>query len=79
MEKEEKPPTKPARGRKKKGAPEEPAVSVEAKAEAKEVLPPRPAEAVPPRVSLKEGKEEAALKKEAEEPKPKEVPLKKAR
>ena len=76
LEKEEKPPTKPERGRKKKGAPEEPAVSVEAKAAAKEVLPPRPVEAVPPRVSLKEGKEEAALKREAEEPKPKEASLK---
>jgi translation initiation factor IF-2 len=77
LEKEEKPPAMPARGRKKKGAPEGPAVSVEAKTEAKEVPPPRPAEVVPPRVSLKEGKEEAALKREAEEPKPKEVPLKK--
>ena len=77
LEKEEKPPATPTRGRKKKGAPEGPAVSVEAKTEAKEVLPPRPAEAVAPRVSLKEGKEEAALKREAGEPKPKEVPLKK--
>ena len=77
LEKEEKPPATPVRGRKKKEAPEGPAVSAEAKTEAKEVLPPRPAEAVPPRVSLKEGKEEVALKREAEEPKPKEAPLKK--
>ncbi len=76
LEKEGKPPTKPARGRKKKEATEEPAVAVEAKATAGEALPPRPVEPGPPRVSLKEVKERAALEREAEEGKPKETPLK---
>ena len=73
----EQPPIKPARGRKKKEAAEEPEISVEAKAEAKEVRAPRPAEAVAPHVSVKEVKEKAGLKKEAEAPTPKEAPLKK--
>ena len=77
LEKEEKPPTKPTRGRKEKEAPEEAAVSVEAKAAGREVLPPRPVGAVQSQVSLKEAKEKAEIKKEAEEPKPKEAPLKK--
>ncbi len=76
LEKEGKPPTKPARGGKKKEMPEEPAVSVEAKAGAKEVLPPRPVEPVPPRVSLKEVKEKTDIERKAEEPKLKEAPLK---
>jgi len=75
---EEQPPTRPARGRKKKEAPEKPAVSVEAKAEGKEILPPRPVEVAQPPVSLKEGKGPTEVKKEVEELKPKEAPLKKA-
>jgi translation initiation factor IF-2 len=69
LEKEEKPPTKP----KKKEASEESAVPVEAKAEEKRVIPPRPVEAVHPQVFLKETPK---VKKEVEEPKPKEAPLK---
>jgi len=76
LEKEGKPPTKPARGRKKKEMPEEPAVSAEAKSAAKEVLPPRPIEPAPPHVSLKEVKEKSDIEREAEEPKLKEAPLK---
>jgi translation initiation factor IF-2 len=66
------------RGRKKKDAPEKPEGSAEAKAEGKEILPPRPVEPVQPPVGLKEGKAPAEVKKEVEEPKPMEVPLKKA-
>jgi len=74
---EEKPSIKPARGKKMPEAPETPVVSVEAKAEAQEVLPPRPVEAAQPQVVPKERKGPAEAKKEAEEPKPKEAPLKK--
>jgi translation initiation factor IF-2 len=73
----EQPPARPVRGRKKKEAPEKPEVSVEAKAEGKEILPPRPGEPVQPPVGMKEGKAPAEIKKEVEAPKPMEVPLKK--
>ncbi len=73
FKKEEKPPTKPTRGRKEKEASEESAVPVEAKAEEKKVIAPRPVEAVHPQVFLKETPK---VKKEVEEPKPKEAPLK---
>ncbi|MBP1696618.1 MAG: translation initiation factor, partial [Deltaproteobacteria bacterium] len=73
----EQPLTKPARGKKEKETPEKPEVSAEAKAEGKEILPPRPVEAAPPRVVVKEGKRPSEVKKEAEEPKPMEAPLKK--
>ncbi|HMK51300.1 MAG TPA: translation initiation factor IF-2 N-terminal domain-containing protein, partial [Thermodesulfobacteriota bacterium] len=66
LEKEEKPQAKPARGRKKKEAPQETAVPVEAKGEEKEVLTPKPVEAVPPKATK--------LKKVAEESKPEEPP-----
>ncbi len=71
VEREEKPPAKPARGRKKKEeeALEGPAAAVEAKVEEKVVLTRRPVESVQPKAT--------ELKKEVEEPKPKEVPLKK--
>ena len=69
LEKEEKPPSKPARGRKKKEAPEETKPPVEAKVEEKEVLPLRAVEPVPPKA--------AKVKKVTEEPKPMEIPLKK--
>jgi translation initiation factor IF-2 len=75
---EEQPPTRPARGRKKKETPGEPEVSAEAKAEGKEILPPGPVEAAQPRAGLKETKGPGEVKKEAEEPKPMEAPLKKA-
>jgi len=75
---EEQPPTTPAKGREKKEASEKPEGSVEAKAEGKEILPPRPVETVQPQVGLKEGKGPTEVKKEIEEPKPKEAPLKKA-
>jgi len=68
LEKEEKPPSKPARGRKKKEAPEERMAPVEAKVEEKEALTARRVEPVPP--------EAAKIKKVTEEPKPKEPPLK---
>jgi translation initiation factor IF-2 len=77
LKKEEEPSTKPARGKKEQEAPETPVVSVEAKAEGKEILPPRPVEAAHPQVGLKEGKGPTEVKKEVEEPKPKEAPLKK--
>jgi translation initiation factor IF-2 len=67
----------PARGRKKKETPEGPQVSAEVKAERKEILPPEPVGATPPRVVLKEAKGPSEVKKEAEEPKPLEAPLKK--
>ena len=73
----EQPPTKPARGKKKEETPEEPQVSAEVKAEGKEILPPGPAEAAPPRAIAKEGKGPGEVKKEAETPKPMEAPLKK--
>jgi len=75
---EEQPPTKPARGRKEKETPKTPEVSVQAKAEGKEILPPKPVEAVQPRVGLKEGKGPSEVKKEVEEPRPTEAPLQKA-
>ncbi len=77
LKKEGEPSTKPARGKKEQEAPETPVVSVEAKAEGKEILPPRPVEAAHPQVGLKEGKGPTEVKKEVEEPKPKEAPLKK--
>jgi translation initiation factor IF-2 len=73
---EEQPATRPARGRKKKEAPEKPEGSVEAKAEGKEIVPPRPVETVQAPVGVKEGKGPTEVKKEVEEPKPKEAPLK---
>ena len=77
LEGEEKPSAKPKRGRKKKGTLEEPAVSIETKAEIKEALPPKAAEAVQPKIAVKEGGKIVEAKKEAEEQKTKEVPLKK--
>jgi len=72
---EEQPPTRPGRGRKKKEAPQVPEVSVEAKAEGKEILPAKPVEAAQPPVALKEARGPTEVKKQVEEPKPKEVPL----
>jgi len=77
-EKEEKPSAKPTRGRKKKEALEQPAVLIETRVEEKESLPAKPAAEVPPQVPLREGEVATGIKKEAEEPKPMEVPLKKA-
>jgi translation initiation factor IF-2 len=71
---EEQPPTSPGRGRKKKEGSEKPEVSVEVKAEEKEILPVGPAEAIRPPVGLKETKEPAEVKKEVGEPKPSEIP-----
>jgi translation initiation factor IF-2 len=76
LKKEEKLLAKATGGRKKE-APEETIVSVEAKAGAKEVRSHKTVEAVPPQVGLKEAVKSAEVKKEAEEQKPKEVPLKK--
>jgi translation initiation factor IF-2 len=73
---EEKPPAKPKRGRKKKETLEEPAVSIETKAEIKEARPPQAAEGVQPKIAVKEVGKIVEAKKEAEEQKPKEVPLK---
>ena len=74
LKEEEKPLAKPTRGRKKKEALEEPAVSVEKKAEIKEAIPSKVTEAVQPKIAVKEVGKIAEAKKEAE--KPKEVPLK---
>ena len=76
LKKEEKLLAKATGGRKKE-APEETIVSVEAKAEAKEVRSHKTVEATPPQVGLKVAVKSAEVKKEAEEQKPKEVPLKK--
>jgi len=70
---EEQLPTGPGRGGKKKEAPEKPSVSVEAKAEGKEIPPAKPAEAVQLPAGLKEAKRPTEVKKEVEPPKPKEV------
>jgi translation initiation factor IF-2 len=77
LTKEEEPPAKPARGRKKRETPGELPASIEAKAGAKEAIPLKPVEVVQPRVALKEAEKVAEVKKEGEEPKTKEVPLKK--
>ena len=74
LKKEEQPSTKPGRG-KQKEAPEKPEVSVEVKAEVKEILPVGPAEAVQPPVGLKEAKGPTEVKKEVEAPKPREALL----
>ena len=74
---EERPPAKPTRGRKKKEESAESVVSVEAKAEEKEILLPKAVETVKPKVPLKEAGKIPEVKKEAEEQKPKETPLKK--
>jgi translation initiation factor IF-2 len=76
LKKEEKPPVKPTRGRKRKEAPAESAVPVGAKAEEKEILSPKAVEAVQPKVAPKEAEKIVEGKKEAEEQKTKEVPLK---
>jgi translation initiation factor IF-2 len=77
LKKEEKPPSKPTRGRKKKETPAEQISPIEAKAEGKEILTPKSLEAIQPQVALKEKRETVEVKKETEEPKPKETPLKK--
>jgi translation initiation factor IF-2 len=77
LKKEEKSPSKPARGRKKKETPEELPAPVEAKVAEKGVIPSKPAELVQPRVALKEAGKAAEVKKEAEGEKPKEGLLKK--
>jgi translation initiation factor IF-2 len=69
LEKEGKPPTMPARGRRKKETPEEPAA-------ARETVSPGPAEPVSPGVSPKEVKEKTDLERQAEGHKPKEAPHK---
>jgi translation initiation factor IF-2 len=69
LAKEEKPPSKPVRGRKKKEASEELTAPIEARVEGKDVLIQRPVEPVQPKA--------AEVKKEVEEPKPKEAPFKK--
>jgi translation initiation factor IF-2 len=75
--KKEKPPSKPTRGRKAKETPAELTSPAEAKAEGKEILPPKPVEAVQPQIVLKEKGEKGEAKKEAEEPKLKDIPIKK--
>jgi len=77
LKKEEKPPSKPTRERKTKETPAELMSPVEAKAEGKEILTSKPIEAVQPQVALKEKGERGEFKKEAEELKPKEAPIKK--
>jgi translation initiation factor IF-2 len=77
LKKEEGPPAEPTRGRKKKEAPAESGVSVEAKAGEKESLPPKAVEAAQLKVAHKEAGKIAEVKKEAEGQKPEEVPLKK--
>jgi len=74
LKKEEQPPTKLGRG-KKKEAPEKPEVSVEVKAEVKEILPAGPAEALRSPAGLKEAKGPTEVKKEVEAPKPREALL----
>jgi translation initiation factor IF-2 len=85
LKEEEKPLVKPTQGRKKRETPEEPVVSVEVKAELeakpkaeiKEILPAKPVKSLTPPTVLKEEVESHRVKKEAEEPKPKEIPIKK--
>jgi translation initiation factor IF-2 len=77
LEGEEKPSAKEKRGRKKKGTLEEPTVSIETKAEIKDTLPPQATGAPQPKIAVKEVGKIAEAKKEGEEQKPKEVPLKK--
>ena len=74
LEKEEKPPLRPAKTRKKKETITEITPTGEARAEEKEVTPLKPV--AQPQVVLKEGKGAIEAKKEVEEAKPKEAPLK---
>lgn len=66
-----------AKEKEEKAEPEEPTVSVEAKAEGREALPPRPVEAVQRQAAVKEAVEGAGVKKETAEQQSKEPPLKK--
>ena len=77
LKEEEKPLVKPTKGSKKGETPEEPTVSVEVKAELKEILPPKPIKSLPPQAILKEAIEIPGVKKKAEEQKPKEIPIQK--
>ncbi|OGQ00399.1 MAG: hypothetical protein A2026_13735 [Deltaproteobacteria bacterium RBG_19FT_COMBO_46_12] len=77
LKKEEKPPSKPTKEKKTKETPAEPTLPVGAKAEGKEILTSKPVEAGLSQVALKEKGEGREVKKEAEEPKPKETPVKK--
>jgi len=77
LKEEEKPLVKPTKGIKKGETPEEPTVSVEVKAELKEILPPKPIKSLPPQAILKEAIEIPGVKKKAEEQKPKEIPIQK--
>ncbi len=77
LKKEEKPSEKPVRGRKKKDTSAEPSISTEAKPEAKEIPPPKPVEAISPQGVPLEAKKGAEVKRDVEEQKPKEPPLKK--
>jgi len=77
LKEEEEPLVKPTKGSKKRETPEEPTVSVEVKAELKEILPPKPIKSLPPQAILKEAIEIPGVKKEAEEQKPKEIPIQK--
>ena len=73
LEKEEKPPVRPPRAKKKETS-KEATPEIKARAEEKEVIPLKPA--VQPQAVLKEGKEVIEAKKGLEEAKPKEVPPK---
>jgi translation initiation factor IF-2 len=76
LKKEEKPPSKATRESKTKEKPAELISQVEAKAEGKEILTPKPVDAVPPHVTRREKGERGEVTKKAEEPKPKEAPIK---
>jgi translation initiation factor IF-2 len=76
LKKEEKPSVKPTRGRKKKEATIESTVQVKTKEEEKEMFSPKAVKSVPPKVVPKEAEKIGDLKKEPEEEKAKEVPLK---
>jgi translation initiation factor IF-2 len=78
LKQKEEPPTKPTEVKRKDEKTEEPILPIEVKVEEKETPPRRPVEgAKPPSISVKETLKRAEAKKEAEEPKSKEVTIKK--
>ncbi len=77
LKKGEKPLSKPTRGKKTRETSAERTLPVGTKAEEKEILTSRPVEAGQSQVAQKEKGEGREVKKEAEEPKPQEIPVKK--
>jgi translation initiation factor IF-2 len=77
LKKGEKPLSKPTRGKKTRETSAERTLPVGTKAEEKEILTSRPVEAGQSQVAQKEKGEGREVKREAEEPKPQEIPVKK--